>query len=78
MSVYGDIAVDHISTQGKVTRIGVAKGMALYTPNPLRNFNLLLDNTRRVDYHKGRLRITYSTQPDTKLVKMAETEVALF
>jgi hypothetical protein len=78
MSVYGDISVDHISLQGKITRIGVAKGMALYTPNLVRNFHLLLDKNRAVDYHKGRLRITYATQPDTKVVKIAETEVALF
>lgn len=78
MSVYGDIAVDHISPEGKVTRIGMAKGMALYTPNPVRYFNLLLDNKTGVDYRTGKLHITYTTQPDAKSVKIAETELVLF
>lgn len=77
MSVYGDISVDHISVQGKVTRIGSAKGMALYTPNLLRHFDLLLDKNAGVDYHKGKLNIAYTTQPDAKSVKIAETELML-
>jgi P pilus assembly chaperone PapD len=77
MSVYGDIAVDHISPEGKITRIGVAKGMALYTPNIVRHFNLLLDNKTGVDYHKGKLYIVYTTQPDAKSIKIAETELLL-
>ena len=77
MSVYGDINVDHISLQGKVTRIAVASGMALYAPNPVRHFNLLLDKNAGIDYHKGKLRIAYTTQPDAKSVKIAETELEL-
>jgi hypothetical protein len=77
MSVYGDISVDHISLQGKVTRIGKAMGMALYTPNPLRYFDLVLDKNAGVDFHKGRLHIAYTTQADAKSVKIAETEVML-
>jgi hypothetical protein len=77
MSAYGDISVDHISLQGKVTRIGTAKGMALYAPNPLRHFNLLLDKNAGADYHKGRLRIAYTTQPDAKSLKIAESELPL-
>jgi hypothetical protein len=77
MSVYGDVSVDHISLQGKVTRIGIAKGMALYTPNLVRHFNLLLDKNPGIDYHKGRLHITYTTQLDAKSGKIAETELVL-
>ena len=77
MSVYGDISVDHISLQGKVTRIAIAKGMALYTPNLVRHFNLLLDKNRHIDYHEGRLQIKYTTQPDAKSLNIAETEIAL-
>jgi hypothetical protein len=77
MSVYADISVDHISLQGKVTRIGIAKGMALYTPNLLRHFNLALDKNAGIDYHKGRLHIMYTTQADAKSVKIAETELML-
>jgi hypothetical protein len=77
MSVYGDISIDHISLQGKITRVGIAKGMALYTPNLVRHFNLLLKKEKNIDYHKGRLRIAYTTQADAKSVKIAETELKL-
>lgn len=77
MSVYGDISVDHISLQGKVTRIGIAKGMALYTPNLVRHFNLLLNKNEGIDYHKGSLHVVYATQPDAKSVKIAETVLTL-
>jgi len=78
MSVYGDISVDHISIQGKVTRVAIAKGMALYTPNLVRHFSLVLDKIGGIDYKKGRLRIAYTTQADAQSLKIAETELALF
>lgn len=77
MSVYGDISVDHISPDGRETRVGIAKGMALYTPNLVRYFNLLLEKNRAIDYHKGRLHIVYTTQADAKSVKIAETDLQL-
>ena len=77
MSVYGDISVDHISLAGKITRIGVAKGMALYTPNTVRHFNLLLDNKTGVDFRAGKLRMAYTTHPGVIPIKMAETELDL-
>ena len=77
MSVYGDISVDHISLQGKITRVGIAKGMALYTPNLSRNINLLLEKKPNVDFHSGKLHILYTTPPDSKSLKIAETELML-
>ncbi|MEP7166080.1 MAG: hypothetical protein ABI741_15360 [Ferruginibacter sp.] len=77
MSAYGDLSVDHISLEGKVTHVAVAKGMALYTPNLIRYFNLTLDKNAGIDYHEGRLHIIYTTQPDAKSIKMAETEIVL-
>jgi hypothetical protein len=77
MSVYGDLSVDYISIQGKVTRIGVAQGLAIYSPNTVRHFHIFLDNKKNVDYHSGKLRITYTTQPDAKSVKLAEGELVL-
>lgn len=77
MSAYGDISVDYISLQGKVKRIGVAKGMAVYTPNIVRRFTIILDKDAAIDYHKGKLRIAYTTQADAKSQRMAETELVL-
>jgi P pilus assembly chaperone PapD len=77
MSVYGDIAVDYISKQGKITRVGIANGVAVYTPNKIRRFQFNLNIIPGVDYHSGTLRVTYSAPSDAKPVRYAEAELPL-
>ena len=77
MSVYGDIAVDHISPQGKVTRVGIATGVAVYTPNTIRRFKLNIDRVPGVDFGTGKLRIIYSAPSDVKPARYAEAELLL-
>ena len=77
MSVYGDLVVEHISPQGKVTPAGSVKGIAVYTPNPLRRFQMDLDKTTGINYHTGKLQVVFSTQSDVRPVKLAETELLL-
>ena len=77
MSAYGDILVEHISPKAVVTKVGVVNGIAVYTPNPLRKFRMDLDNKVIVDYHRGSLKITFSSQSDTKPEKLAETMLQL-
>lgn len=77
VSAYGDVAVDYVSLTGKTTQIGIIKGMAVYTPNVERRLNLQLENKAGINYHQGKLRVTYTTQADAKSVKMAETELVL-
>ena len=74
MSVYGDLLVDYISSQGKTTRVGMAKGLAVYTPNAIRNFYLPLNNN--IDYHSGKLHVIYADQSG-KENKMAEEYLIL-
>lgn len=77
MSVYGDIAVDHISTQGKVTRIGIANGVAVYTPNQIRNFILNLNPPKGTDLKSGNIRVLYSAPSDVKPARYAEAEIVI-
>ena len=77
MSVYGDIAIDHISPQGKITRVGIANGLAVYTPNQSREFQMNLNIIPGVDYNTGTLRVMYSAPSDVKPQRYAEAEVAL-
>lgn len=77
MSVYGDISINHISPSGKTTQVAIAKGAAIYAPNTVRYFNLLLDKDKGVDFTSGKLRITYATPADARSEKMAETELNL-
>ncbi len=76
-SVFGDLAVDHISAQGKVTRVGAANGIAVYTPNKLRRFRFNLNNIEGVDLGSGKLRLTFSAPSDVKPEKYAEAEIIL-
>ena len=77
MSVYGDISVDHISDKGTVTSVGIANGVAVYTPNSIRKFQMDLDNQHNVDYSKGTLRVIYSASSDVKPARLAEAELAI-
>lgn len=78
MSVYGDVTVDYLSPDGKISEVGIVKGIAVYTPNTIRNFHLDLQKAPGVDYHKGRLNVIFSTQADTKpAAKLAEAELLL-
>lgn len=77
ISVYGDIAVDHISVQGTVTRVGVANGLAIYTPNTIRRFQINLNNVTGVDFSEGTLRVLYSAPSDVKPLRYAEAELSL-
>ena len=77
MSVFGDLAVDHISTQGKITRVGVVNGIAVYTPNKVRRFQLNLNKVPGVDFNTGTLRVIYSTSSDVKPQRYAEAELTL-
>jgi len=76
-SVYGDLSVDHISTQGKITRVATANGVAVYTPNSIRKIQINLNKLPEVDYKSGTLRLIYSSHSDVKPVRYAEAELAL-
>ncbi|RWW91625.1 fimbrial biogenesis chaperone [Flavobacterium cerinum] len=78
MSVYGDLKVEHITATGKITQVGIAKGLAIYTPNPVRNFMLNLDKSLGVDYHKGKLNIVYTTSSESKPVVITSSQIDLF
>jgi hypothetical protein len=77
MSVYGDLTVEHVSPQGKITRVGVANGIAVYTPNTVRRFQLILNKIPGIDYKSGKLQIKYSAPSDVKPVRYAEAELNL-
>lgn len=66
MSVYGNISVKHISTSGKSTEIAIVRGLALYTPNRTRIFQLPL-NTSAIDINNGNLEVTYTSDTNRKL-----------
>lgn len=77
MSVYGDLSIDYVSPDGKATQVGLARGIAVYTPNKQRHFTLALDSKSKVNFRTGKLIATYKTQPDAKSEILAESELIL-
>ena len=76
-SVYGDLVADHLSTTGEVTRVGRANGIAVYTPNSFRWFELKLNNIDGVDFNAGELKLLFSARSDVRNKKYAETSLKL-
>lgn len=78
ISTYGDIHVEHIDSKNIVKEVGLAKGVAVYTPNTSRTFQFELSDTT-INYNYGRLRIIYK-QPDessSKYSKYCDTTFTL-
>ena len=76
-SIYGDLSVDYVSPQGKVTRIGSANGIAIYTPNSLRHFKFDLNKVPALDLKSGKLLVVFSASSDVKPAKYAEADLLL-
>jgi len=77
ISVYGDLTVDHISPSGKTTQVRWARGIGIYSTNKIRRTDVELDTDKNVDFHKGKLHISYTVQTGDKTVKNVEADVAL-
>ena len=77
MSVYGDIKVEYVVAGEKPTQVKLVKGVGIYTPNKVRHLNIALDKVENVDFHKGKLMVTYTLQTNDKTPKTVQTEVAL-
>jgi hypothetical protein len=76
-SVYGNVIVDHIAPNGQKTRVGAANGIAVYTPNTIRRFELNLTNAQGVDFKTGKLRVTFDAPSDVRPIRYAEAELLL-
>lgn len=61
-SLYGDIKVVYINLSGKESLIKFMGGMAIYTPNELRKFEIPLDSAESAQIGKGILRVIYQAK----------------
>lgn len=76
-SVYGDLTVNWVPEKGEPVEVGLVRGIAVYTPNKIRRFNMQLRKIAGVDYHKGKLLIKYQSLVDPKPELFAELEFLL-
>lgn len=77
MSVYGDLSVTYRSPGGKKTDVGKANGIAVYTPNAARRFQVALLRNTGADFHSGTLHVEYNAPNDAKPMKFAEADLQL-
>lgn len=77
MSVYGDLTVSYISSNGKKTEVGRANGIAVYTPNITRKFMISLLRKPEVDYRSGTLHVEYNAPNNAKSTKYADADLQL-
>jgi len=76
-SVFGDLTVEHITTDGKTSEVGVVRGIAIYTPNLKRNFVLQLKQSPEIDYTAGKLLVRYFSASEAEPEVFAEQEYLL-
>lgn len=74
MSVYGNLTATHIFPDGTKTKVGMVKGISVYTPNTKRNFSFELRDAAEVDLNNGTLEVSYSEE---KGGTIATTEIEL-
>jgi hypothetical protein len=74
-SAYGTIEVNHISLDGTTTQAAIIKGFAIYSPGNLRKSKITLDNSKNIDYAKGKLEVRFSIED--KLTLYAEATLEL-
>jgi P pilus assembly chaperone PapD len=76
-SVYGDLSVSWVLAQAEPVEVGAVRGIAVYTPNSIRNFKMQLRKVPGVDYSKGKLMIRFQAPNDGKAEIYAEKEFLL-
>lgn len=77
MSIYGDIVVKHVTPNGQTTQVASAKGLAVYTPNAVRNVQIVLEKNPMVNYQSGKLIVQFITNTGAKEQKTVSAELAL-
>lgn len=76
-SVYGDITVDYEAPGQEPITIGLVRGLAVYTPNDSRNFNLSLNPPEGIDLGRGKLVVRYTSSGDVRSELFAEKHIML-
>lgn len=76
-SVYGDLTVDYKPDRGAAIQVGLVRGVSVYTPNPMRNFEMDIKKPQGVDFTKGKLVIRYTNAEGDNENLLAEKELLL-
>lgn len=76
-SVYGDLDASFTPQGGQEQQVGKAAGVAVYTPNPLRQGRLELQLPPGLALSRGTLRLTYRERPEAGGKLLAEAVLSV-
>ncbi len=76
-SVYGDLTVEYVSPGGDAIPMGLVRGIAVYTPNTSRKFQLDLESPSAVNMKEGVLVVKYTNAEETGKSILAEKTLIL-
>ena len=76
-SVYGNVTVDYVAPGKEPVRVGLVKGVAVYTPNTLRYFSMPLTLPEGFSWDKGKLVIRFTDANEAKPYIFDEKELVL-
>ncbi len=76
-SVYGDLTVDYKPGSGASIQVGLVRGIAVYTPNISRKFQMELNKPEDIDFSKGKLIVRYTNAEGDAENLLAEKELLL-
>lgn len=76
-SVYGDLTVDYEPVRGASVQVGLVRGIAVYTPNQMRQFQMELKMPEGVDFSNGKLVVRYTNAEGDAENLLAEKELLL-
>lgn len=76
-SVYGDLTVHFLAQDGRSWELGGAKGVAVYSPNPLRRARLPLTLPVGLVLGRGQLQVTYSEREENGGHPIAQAAINL-
>ena len=76
-SVYGDLIVEHTKPGKEPLQVGIVRGIAVYTPNTLRNFSLQLRPPEGVNLSSGKLTVRYISGSEASPEVFATSELSL-
>jgi P pilus assembly chaperone PapD len=74
-STYGDIIVNYLDAAGKATRVAAVKGISVYTPTPLRQVKISLNDFKVAA--AGQLQVVYTGTVSGKTITYASALLSL-
>jgi hypothetical protein len=76
-SVYGDLTVDYKPNNGAAIQVGLVRGIAVYTPNRSRQFQMDLKKPKGVNFDEGKLIVRFTNGEEDNDKLLAEKELLL-